>query len=246
MTVFYYGPLVHLRSIGVTWGEIEYEEYILDFEYDLESCATFLKVTGPFPHVSKPDDGPAYTPRLFSIEKFDLIKQSRTKVCKSVKTGEACVKNGNCGFAHVYGELDPLRCTYGKNCRYAFATEKRCFYIHPPIETKDVYCVRLGIFHEHTRYLRMGIDDVRERVFKSPHKRETRRFEKTKFCKQLILSGECTRKECTFAHTLSEFNPECVFGLECKNKMACTFKHKDESIEEYCFRVDIPLEKISK
>jgi len=58
----------------------------------------------------------------------------------------------------------------------------------------------------------------------------------TKMCK----NGEnCSRRgACTFAHTISEFNPiTCRFQDKCNQKDTCSFKHNSESKEDYLQRL---------
>ncbi len=60
------------------------------------------------------------------------------------------------------------------------------------------------------------------------------RLLKTKVCWNLKKYGNCTHKICTFAHTPEELNdPECVFGNTCRRRETCTFKHRDETSEDY-------------
>jgi len=73
-----------------------------------------------------------------------------------------------------------------------------------------------------------------------------KRLTKTKVCRNLVKFGKCTRKVCTFAHTPEELNdPECVFSTGCRKRSKCTFKHGDETSEEYRNRLGIkfPVKK---
>lgn len=58
----------------------------------------------------------------------------------------------------------------------------------------------------------------------------------TKMCKN---GEQCGRRgACTFAHTISEFNPiTCRFQERCNQKDTCSFKHSFESKEDYLKRL---------
>lgn len=62
-------------------------------------------------------------------------------------------------------------------------------------------------------------------------------FKNTKMCKN---KGDCRRRpNCTFAHSLEEFNPiECRFQGRCKTPNTCTFKHHFETKEVYLQRLN--------
>lgn len=70
-------------------------------------------------------------------------------------------------------------------------------------------------------------------------KKPNEEFKNTRMCSFL---DKCKRKDCTFAHTLDEYNPvECRFQLKCKSvdvngNYTCRFKHKDETKEAYLSR----------
>ena len=53
------------------------------------------------------------------------------------------------------------------------------------------------------------------------------------------FKDKCKRKNCTFAHTLDEWNPiVCSFDGRCKNGV-CKFWHKKkETKEELCTRIN--------
>lgn len=62
----------------------------------------------------------------------------------------------------------------------------------------------------------------------------SKRLVKTKICRNLGKYGKCTREVCHFAHTPKELkDAECVFGKNCRKRKNCTFKHADETSEEY-------------
>ncbi len=75
------------------------------------------------------------------------------------------------------------------------------------------------------------------RLLPNPKKEEKPVFLKnTKMCK----NGEmCNRRNnCTFAHTMEEFNPiSCRFQDRCNQKLTCSFKHDSESKEDYLMRL---------
>ena len=64
---------------------------------------------------------------------------------------------------------------------------------------------------------------------------------KTKFCKIKITTGYCNRAICNFAHNMSEYHfAECAFKNNCK-KEGCSFKHPDETIDEYKTRINFKI-----
>jgi len=80
-------------------------------------------------------------------------KNSRTRMCNSVSTGEVCKHGENCRFAHKWDELVVLDCHFGSDCKYVqkqtegvytVVKGKYCNYKHPK-ETKESICVRLGM-----------------------------------------------------------------------------------------------------
>lgn len=63
-----------------------------------------------------------------------------------------------------------------------------------------------------------------------------------KFCKNIIYTGQCNIEGCSFAHSLKEFNPSCMFGYACKYQGdKCKFLHPNESFEQYCKLLNIPV-----
>jgi hypothetical protein len=65
----------------------------------------------------------------------------------------------------------------------------------------------------------------------------------SKICINVLKNGKCTRSVCTFAHSLSEFNPkECIFKDECNQKMTCEYYHpKSESISDCARRLGLKV-----
>ena len=55
--------------------------------------------------------------------------------------------------------------------------------------------------------------------------------------------GKCTRSYCTYAHTKKQFRyAQCFFDTKCKNGNKCSFKHSDETDQDYRERrhLDLP------
>ena len=85
--------------------------------------------------------------------------------------------------------------------------------------------------------------DNRTKAFDSLKNKDifTKRLEKTKLCKNIINNGLCSRKFCSYAHTIDELkDPKCVFDKNCR-KSSCFFKHSVESREEYHIRCGIQI-----
>lgn len=92
-------------------------------------------------------------------------------------------------------------------------------------------------------------------IFSSDKNELRKNLTNKKFCKKVIKYGFCNTENCTFAHTIEEFNPECIFGEACKYQgLTCNFLHPGESFVEYCkklnideryFRKSSPLQKES-
>ena len=76
----------------------------------------------------------------------------KTRMCRSVETGENCPHGESCRFAHDSHELRTAPCQFGENCRfvrwqtncYYNTSTKICKFLHPE-ETKQGYCVRVKI-----------------------------------------------------------------------------------------------------
>jgi hypothetical protein len=65
-------------------------------------------------------------------------------------------------------------------------------------------------------------------------------FVKTRPCPVQLSEGSCTNTNCTYAHSLEELkHTECNFGNKCTKKDTnCTFKHPDESVENFRKRIN--------
>ena len=62
---------------------------------------------------------------------------------------------------------------------------------------------------------------------------------KKRFCK-IILEGKKCHNKCIFAHNINELNPQnCQYTI-CRN-LNCYYIHKNESIIEYCKRLNIKI-----
>ena len=170
------------------------------------------------------------------------VTDKRSRACKSVSSGEKCLKGSCCTFAHSFEELNPFACKFGMNCKFIFSDTKTCFYIHPE-ETKEMYCKRNLIFQQKTttRAVEHSSSKRTEAFDKLSNVKETIR--KTKICEVMVKYGKCKRQTCNFAHNSSEYKPDCVFGDSCKKKNVCTFRHHPETIQDYCERMNIKLPK---
>ena len=79
-------------------------------------------------------------------------KVQKTRMCRSVETGENCPHGESCRFAHDSHELRTAPCQFGENCRfvrwqtngYYNTSTKICKFLHTE-ETKQGYCVRVKI-----------------------------------------------------------------------------------------------------
>jgi hypothetical protein len=170
------------------------------------------------------------------------VTDKRSRACKSVSSGEKCLKGSCCTFAHSFEELNPFACKFGMNCKFIFSDTKTCFFIHPE-ETKEMYCKRNLIFQQKkTAHTVEHSNSKRTEGFdKLSNVKETIR--KTKICEVMVKYGKCKRQTCNFAHNSNEYKPDCVFGDSCKKKNVCTFRHHPETIEDYCDRMNIKLPK---
>ena len=65
------------------------------------------------------------------------VTDKRSRACKSVSSGEKCLKGDKCTFAHSVDELNPVACKFVMSCKFIFSDTKTCFYIHPE-ETKEM------------------------------------------------------------------------------------------------------------
>ena len=79
------------------------------------------------------------------------------------------------------------------------------------------------------------LDFKRDKAFEVLADKKKNSFLHKKFCKNIIKYGKCGVEGCGFAHSLSEFNPSCIFEDSCRYKgIGCNFLHPGESFEEYC------------
>jgi len=168
------------------------------------------------------------------------ISDTRSRACKSVSSGEKCLKGDNCTFAHTLDELNPVACKFGMSCKFIFSDTKTCFYIHPE-ETKEMYCKRNLIFQQQKCSHEPRASKRTEAFCKLSNAKDSIR--KTKICEVLVKYGKCNRDVCNFAHNSKEYKPDCVFGEGCKKKNVCTFRHHPESIRDYCERMNIKIPK---
>ena len=67
------------------------------------------------------------------------IGDKGTKMCKSVMSGFNCKYGDKCQFAHAINELVLVPCRFAQSCK-----RENCHFTHPK-ETKESYCVRVGI-----------------------------------------------------------------------------------------------------
>lgn len=168
--------------------------------------------------------------------------ETRSRACKSVSSGEKCLKGEKCMFAHSFNELNPVACKFGMNCKFIFSDTKTCFYIHPE-ETKEMYCKRNLIFQQQKKCCseEPRVSKRTEAFGKLSNAKDNIR--KTRICEVLVKYGKCNRDVCNFAHNAKEYKPDCVFGEGCKKKDVCIFRHHPESLQDYCERMKIKLPK---
>lgn len=76
----------------------------------------------------------------------------KTRVCKSILTGQSCLYGDKCGFAHSIGDLTPRMCRFGSRCKniiyrqgiYSNTGKSPCPFKHDD-ETLHNYHVRVGL-----------------------------------------------------------------------------------------------------
>ena len=79
-------------------------------------------------------------------------------------------------------------------------------------------------------------------IFSSDKNQLRKRLVNKKFCKNIIKYGNCHIEGCSFAHSIDTFNPRCIFEDVCKYQgTTCAFLHPQESFEEYCKKLNIPI-----
>ena len=70
--------------------------------------------------------------------------------------------------------------------------------------------------------------------------------ERTIACRRVVPTDfgtftYCTRKNCTFAHSLEEYcEPKCRYESQCRSNM-CNFRHPDETSGEFRDRIALSL-----
>jgi hypothetical protein len=78
---------------------------------------------------------------------------TKTRLCKSLETGEVCRHGVRCRFAHSLEELVVAKCVFGAECRrvecgvggcYKNCGDRVCSFIHPD-EDKEGFYVRTGL-----------------------------------------------------------------------------------------------------
>ena len=152
-------------------------------------------VEQPYPGHNPPHmRGDVHLPDLTDNASFDVrsrafysLKNSRitfkrklfkTKLCKSLMTGQDCPYGANCRFAHSLAELNYTDCLFGKQCYFVEYVDgqvknkgtKQCNHIHPD-ETRDNFMVRVGLDKYGAtshRGLDLGLRSSRELIVEAP------------------------------------------------------------------------------
>jgi hypothetical protein len=149
--------------------------------------------------------------------KEEKSEMKKSRFCNTFLKGEKCERRC-CGFAHSESEIHPVACSYHSNCK-----KGDCYFIHPE-ENVKMYCDRM-----------LGRKVEKVVKIEKVHHDETKC---TRYCRNVLKFGKCNRSECTFAHTMEQYNPvKCDFGKGCK-KQGCTFIHPHETKESHCKRVN--------
>ena len=136
----------------------------------------------------------------------------KTRMCRSVETGENCPHGESCRFAHDSHELRTASCQFGENCRFVkwqtngyYNTSARiCKFLHPE-ETKQGYCTRVKIPYIDTpkvTTLTLGSAYLKPNNFLPAKKIDVQKtefpkteFQKTEFPKMDVPKKEFPKKE---------------------------------------------------
>ena len=113
-------------------------------------------------------------------------------------------------------------------------------YMSPcrPTKTKRIIVESIDIEEKPTEKSKNNLQKSLLLNFFSNDKPQTKNTQPSIFCNAYITGNNCTRVNCTFAHSLEEIAPNtCKFRDNCKIKEDCKFIHPSENISEYATRV---------
>lgn len=175
-------------------------------------------------------------------ESVPEVKNTKTKMCVSVSSGDVCRHGEKCRYAHSIDELVVVQCQHGEKCLFVCiknglfynSNGKFCKFIHPE-ESRENFFSRNGIVN----------------IEKKPEPPRAVNNTCTKVCNSVIQRFECRHKTCNFAHTVDELNirpcnyPNCklichdsrgqVRNVNSRNK--CSFFHEGETKESFFARI---------
>jgi hypothetical protein len=184
----------------------------------------FIYIPPPPNYPPPPQKDFIYTPpppqEDYGICMYNPQHNIKSKVCLSLKIGQACKYGTKCNFAHTLEELTPIKCSF-EFCNNGI----NCTYIHPN-ESKSDFCKRNSIVFDNDWNL------VKTKVVVKSTK-------KTRMCSYIMLGQQCKHSICNFAHTLEELSPiECSFKDNCTKGNLCKFFHPSENKNDYLKRIN--------
>ena len=234
-----------------TREEKDYAEYLVELT---KKSASFCDVI-PKIEIKKENKKEVKEPKKSGWEileslctKQEEIVKRKNRMCRSYLYGKNCTRE-NCEFSHTIEELEPDMCLNGENCQ----NKKECLYMHGK-ETKNDLIVRLNLDKRQQVTIKPTVvkkDNEDTKTFwskmnppveKKEIQKETQKVGNTKtlMCRKFLL-GNCTYKECTFAHSYEELTPAiCSFDARCKFGKDCKFLHPSvEKKESYLKRIGL-------
>ena len=183
----------------------------------------------------------------------------KTLLCRNFFTSLGCKYSTRCRFAHSSEELASTMCKFGSGCNkvcsmnssgadYSNATgQNYCSYFHGK-ESKDSY---LNRFKSATSSMPAPVQ-AEQTLEQAPIPAQVEPRQKTILCMHFFTSRGCSRRECSFAHSLVEIAPVmCRYGCECtkvrtgdsagtlyynKRGEYCNRFHSEESKQSYLDR----------
>ena len=166
---------------------------------------------------------------------------TKTRLCKSLETGEECRHGARCRFAHSLDELVVAKCVFGMECRrvmcgvggcFKNCGDKVCTFIHPD-EDKEGFYVRTGLKKEAVpvRAVPVRAVPVRAVPVKGWDMSKLTAPVKVVEATKVEAPGEGwaqVRKKSPVKPNSSRLCDSVVKGIPCRHGANCRFSHSKE------------------
>lgn len=80
-------------------------------------------------------------------------------------------------------------------------------------------------------------EEIKHKFVKEKKKEKRQDKKYGQMCRFILESGKCSKRKCTFAHTLDELEPKkCLNKNKCRKRENCIYMHPHESLIEFVER----------